>query len=355
MLQITLDMERLRNPYSGLGQYCWQLGKALAALPNTGIHFEYLVPPASEVAFGTAVHTRPVSSLEKWIPLQTKSALWHCTHQDAAYWPRGNKTPIVMTIHDLNFLERSDYSSLKKRFKLWQLQRRVNRCNGLVYISNFVKNWAHKHLNIPSNTMESVIYNGNNLPADVAPTQRTSWSEWAPFLFSIGIHPKKNYAALLPLLAQLPDYRWVIAGADSKGYRQVMEKQALALGISERLVFTGPVSEPEKKWLFEHCEALLFPSLSEGFGLPVIEAMSAGKPVFLSKSTSLPEIGGEEAFYFEDYVVENQHKTFIKGMETYKKDTSKAQRMKIWASRFDWQYTAKEYVAFYRSSLEIQT
>ena len=351
MLQITLDMERLRNPYSGLGQYCLQLGTALAALPDTGVHFEYLLPKASRFEFGAAVRTRHVSRLAQWIPVKTKAALWHCTHQDSAYWPRGKQTPVVMTIHDLNFLERADYSNLKKRFKLWQLQRKVNRCKGLVYISHFVKKWANAHLKIPAGVLERVIHNGNNLSDQTVPMQRPGWGEWPPFLFSIGIHPKKNYAALLPLLAQLPQHRWVIAGTDGKGYRQAMEAGAAALGASDRLVFTGPVDEPEKKWLFEHCEALLFPSLSEGFGRPVVEAMWAGKPVFLSKATSLPEIGGAEAFYFDDFSAENQYKTFVNGMETYKKDGLKAQRMKVWSEQFNWHDTAKAYLAFYQSAI----
>src|SRR5207344_2364333 len=61
------------------------------------------------------------------------------------------------------------------------------------------------------------------------------------------------------------------------------------------------VSDARKSWLYAHCKAFLFPSLTEGFGLPPLEAMHFGKPVFLSKLTSLPEVGGDAAAYFDDF------------------------------------------------------
>lgn len=339
-------MERLRNPYSGLGQYCLQLGKALAALPDAGVQFEYLMPPQSGFDFGSGVQARALSKKDRWLGFRTNADLWHCTHQDSAFWPRDRHIPVVMTIHDLNFLEREDYSPAKKRFKRWQLQRRVNRCKGLVYISRFTRQWVNQQLHIAPGIQQCVIYNGNNLSGE-AGIPRPEWAAWNPFLFSIGIHPKKNYAATLPLLAKLSEYQWVIAGTDSKGYRQSLEKQAAALGIDGQLLFTGPVSEPEKQWLYEHCAALLFPSLSEGFGLPVVEAMAVGKPVFLSKLTSLPEVGGPEAFYFDDFSVETQYITFKKGMEAYQNDPEKPNRLQAWAAQFDWNRTAMEYLNFY--------
>ncbi|HEY9046964.1 MAG TPA: glycosyltransferase, partial [Ohtaekwangia sp.] len=91
----------------------------------------------------------------------------------------------------------------------------------------------------------------------------------------------------------------------------------------------------------------IFPSLAEGFGLPVLEAMYYGKPVFLSKLTSLPEVGGEHAYYFDNFSPEHMREVFVKGMHHYETTHPEAM-IKAWALRFSWDNTAKEYLSLYR-------
>lgn len=352
MQKIVLEMERLRNPYSGLGQYCLQLGQAFAAQTAPAFQFAYLLPAELTGAFGEKATYRAIRKTHRWWPPCLNAALWHCTHQDSAYWPAGRKTAAAMTLHDLNFLERPDYSSFKKKIKLAALQRRVNRCKGIVYISEFVRGWAQRHLKIPLGTVERVICNGNNLSEKTTAASRPEWLDWEPFLFSIGIHPKKNYHVLLPLLQALGQYRWVIAGADGRGYRGELERQAIQLGVADSLIFTGPVTDAEKKWLFEQSLALLFPSLSEGFGLPVVEAMSCGKPVFLSDRTSLPEVGGAEAYYFTDFDPASVCEVFEKGMADFERNPEKQQRLKNHAQQFSWAEAAARYQQFYQNVIE---
>ncbi len=85
--------------------------------------------------------------------------------------------------------------------------------------------------------------------------------------------------------------------------------------------------------------------------MPVIEAMSLGKPVFLSRLTSLPEVGGTEAFYFDDFSAQNMRKTFEEGMANYLKNPEKAERIKEWAKQFTWENAAAEYLNLYRQVL----
>ena len=256
--------------------------------------------------------------------------------------------PVVLTIHDLNFLERADYSRWRKFVKLQRLQRKINRMKGLVYISSYVKSVVHGHLEIPGTVMETVIYNGVAVENQ---TEMTKPKTKTPYLFSIGLHPKKNYAAALVLLKYNPDLQWIIAGEDSKDYMTILQKKALELGVSDRLSFTGLVEESEKWTLYQNCTAFIFPSLSEGFGLPVLEAMSYGKPVFLSIKTSLPEIGGKEAYYFQNFEAEHICEVFEKGMQEFNNDSTKSERLKQYAAGFQWERAAKEYCAFYHEVL----
>ena len=103
--------------------------------------------------------------------------------------------------------------------------------------------------------------------------------------------------------------------------------------------------------LYENCEAFLFPSLTEGFGLPVIEAMSFGKPVFLSNSSSLPEIGGSEAFYWDSYEVDHMLSVFNHGMKA-KNDGEFAAKVKSWANHFTWEASASKYLNLYSRLLD---
>ncbi len=338
-------MERLRNLNVGLGQYCLQLGRALAQQPAAQAqHFECYAPKHLTGILGPAFSYRAARKWHKLTGVGTGASLWHCTHQDSAYWPASSKTPVLMTIHDLNFLERSDYGNWKKAQKTKQLQSKVNRCQGLVYISEFVKETAREHLRLPTGIQEKVILNG---VAVEFPTTMEAAATSEPYLFSIGLHPKKNYAVALPILKSNPDYKWIIAGADSKGYRAALEKEAASLGVRHQLSFSGAVTEAEKWQLYQDCTALIFPSLSEGFGLPVLEAMAFGKPVFLSDRTSLPEIGGEEAFYFKSFEPEHVQKIFSEGMNALKNDPQKPQRLKGHAAKFTWKNAAQDYLEFY--------
>ena len=126
--------------------------------------------------------------------------------------------------------------------------------------------------------------------------------------------------------------------------------QAQKFGVADRVKITGPISEEDKAWYYKNCEAFVFPSIAEGFGLPVIEAMHFGKPVFLSTHTSLPEIGGDAAFYFENFEPETMQNAFAKGMETFKTNNMQ-QKVIAHAMQFDWQETARQYLKLYDECL----
>jgi glycosyltransferase involved in cell wall biosynthesis len=369
MPTIALEMERLRNPYSGLGQYCLQLGHAFAAEQSAAnLGFACLVPTERKGEFGKEMVYKSVKPWHKIIGPSFGESLWHCMHQDSEYMPRSRKTPLAITIHDLNFLDRPDYSEAKKSRRMVTMQQKINRAKGLVYISEYVKEWVHQHLEVPTGTVESVIYNGGSFKSEVSgfkfqvsSTQsqlstvhrEPSTANRPPYLFSIGIHPKKNYHVLMPLLAAFKEYKWIIAGPDSRGYKGRIEQEAAKFGVADRIEFCGPVGDEAKLAYYQNCEALLFPSLSEGFGLPVVEAMSLGKPVFLSNRTSLPEIGGPEAYYFKDFEAQTLIETFEAGIKNYKEDPEKPQKMKAWAAQFTWEKAATQYLEFYQKLLTV--
>ncbi|HEX5743898.1 MAG TPA: glycosyltransferase family 1 protein, partial [Candidatus Saccharimonadales bacterium] len=113
--------------------------------------------------------------------------------------------------------------------------------------------------------------------------------------------PHKNLERLIEAFASLranhPKTMLVLAGRKDANYQRV-EDEAYVRGI-KNLYFPGYVTEGQLRWLYERCEAYVFPSLSEGFGLPGLEAMRHGAPVISSNATCLPEVYGDGAYYFD--------------------------------------------------------
>ncbi|MCK8491486.1 glycosyltransferase family 4 protein [Spirosoma sp. RP8] len=355
MPSLFIDAERLRDLNSGLGQVCLHLGHELVRQRPDSWNITFLVPKGQAGVFGDSVDYIEASWQRKlWIPPHPKVGrydVWHCLHQDSVYLPIRSK--LMLTIYDLNFLERADYSVEKKARKLARLQRKIDRATLLTAGSAYTASVVREHLRIPETLPFKVVYTGvavseQDVQPD-APQPAFLTGDDKPFFLFVGvIHPKKNVHTLLPLLEAFPDYRLVLAGPDRHPYAQHIREQAQKLGVADRLVMPGPVDEATKLWLYAHCDAFLFPSLSEGFGLPVAEAMTFGKPVFISDLTSLPEVGGKEAYYFENFEPESMAKLIHDGLHDFGQNPLRQERLRRRAASFSWPNVASEYWNLYK-------
>jgi glycosyltransferase involved in cell wall biosynthesis len=350
MKRIVFDCERMKYANTGLFTYCQQLGVQLSKQANPYHEdISFFTPASAEGIFGEKHHYITQKSLQKFLlPSLKNFDIWHSTYQSSQYLPFLNrKIRVVLTIHDLNFLYDEKKSAQKKEKYLRYIQKNIDRSAAIVTISEFGKNDVMQHCNV-ANVPIHVIHNGTNtLESPVL--HRNSYRPEQRFVFSIGvINRKKNFHVLLPLL-QNNDMELVIAGpADDPDYLHYMKDSARRLGVDEKLRMLGPITEAEKSWYYQNCYAFAFPSLSEGFGLPVAEAMSVGKPLFLSDKTALPEIGKDVAFYFSDFDEHYMQHVFISGMESYKKHRME-DRIKKRSSEFCWQKAASQYIDLYRS------
>ena len=108
------------------------------------------------------------------------------------------------------------------------------------------------------------------------------------------------------------------------------------------------MTNEERLWLYQNCAALAFPSKTEGFGLPVIEAMAFGRPVFVSPVTSLPEIGGNLAFYWNDHSPTEMANVVRKGFATFEADPTYSTQLQTWAAKFSWENAANSYLSLYQ-------
>lgn len=350
MPTLFIDAERLRDLNSGLGQVCLHLGHELVRQCPSDWQLTFLVPKGQVGVFGKSVDYVEASWMRKvWI--SDRYDVWHCLHQDSAYLPSRSK--LVLTVHDLNFLARTDYSTSKMAGKLAHLQRKIDRAAVVTGISNYTASVMREYLKFSTDRPIRVIYNGVSVdgPTELVDQPQPVFltgNDIPYFLFVGVIHPKKNVHTLLPLLEAFPDYQLVLAGPNGHSYAQHIREQGQKLGLADRLLMPGAVDEATKSWLYAHCEAFLFPSLAEGFGLPVAEAMAFGKPVFISNLTSLPEVGGKEAYYFDNFEPESMAQTIHDGLHDFGQNPLREQRLKKRAAGFSWPTVAGEYWKVYQ-------
>lgn len=350
MTNYLIDTERLRDPFSGLGQFCRHLGTELVRQQPADARLTFLVPPGQRGTFGPTVDYRISGPLAK-LGVTGRFDVWHSTHQDSTYGPfPGSRAKMVLTVHDLNFLQRADYTASRKAQKLAQLQRRVDRADVLTAISQFTADQLREQIQLPPDKPIHVIHNGVADLTALVPADRPAVVPDAigPFFLFLGvIHPKKNVQVLLPLLEAFPDWHLVLAGPDGHPFAQHLRAEADRLGIADRFWMPGAVDEPTKAWLYAHCGAFLFPSLAEGFGLPIVEAMQAGKPIFLANATSLPEIGGPDAYYFSELEPEPMAETIFDGLNDFAQNPFRAKRLIKRAAEFTWARAAAAYWQVY--------
>jgi len=349
MSNILVDLHRTGgNVYNGLYHFCWQLGKHLAMESRPDLHLHFYVPRAQRNLFGKNVDYVTQYSLHKFYqPGTNRFDVWHIATTLSWYRPFGSKTKNIYTIHDLNFLNEEEYEPAIRKKYLTLIQQRINRADHLTFISNFARQQSLECLKIDDKPYD-IIYNGCNLPGNVS--DEPIYLPQKPFLFSIGqLHSRKNFH-VLPALLVGNKYELVIAGMNDFPYTEKVLQEAKKHGVESRVKLIGPVSEEDKSWYYKNCEAFVFPSIGEGFGLPVIEAMYFGKPVFLSSFTSLPEIGGDVAYYFENFDPACMRQVFEKGMNDYHCKNPQQLIMER-AKSFSWKKAADEYLTVYRKFL----
>jgi glycosyltransferase involved in cell wall biosynthesis len=350
MRNYLVDLHRLRhNPYNGLYVFSCRLAEHLLEQPLHDEQFYYYLPKDKFDFFGNKPQYIEHKRSHKLFQAGTKKFdVWHLTTGISQYRPFNQKTKVVYTIHDVNFLVEEPGNSKRNKRTLRLMQHNADRADHIVGISKFALDFAGQHLDF-GKTPRSVIYNGytvNEFPGFDQPVYRPE----PPFLFSLSlVQPRKNFHVLPALLAN-NNYELVIAGLNHFDYANKIMEEARRWEVEDRVKLIGAIDEKSKYWYYRHCEAFMFPSVAEGFGFPPLEAMHFGKPVFLSGLTSLPEVGGEVAYYFDSFDPASMRSVFEKGMNDYH-NHDRAPAIKQQAAIFNWHKTAQEYLEIYRQLL----
>ncbi|MGC1176988.1 MAG: glycosyltransferase family 1 protein [Candidatus Saccharimonadales bacterium] len=168
--------------------------------------------------------------------------------------------------------------------------------------------------------------------------------------------PHKNLERLIEafelLKARHPDLKLVLAGKKDANYRRIEEN--IQKSAIKGVVLTDFVSEGQLRWLYEQCAAYVFPSLSEGFGLPGLEAMAHGAPVVSSNATCLPEVYGQAARYFDPLDVQNMADAIDEVLTDKNLRGNLVRRGRQQIKKYSWQQTAEQTLEVYDQVLDKQ-
>lgn len=225
-----------------------------------------------------------------------------------------SQVPTVMTTHDivpLHFPEQLPY--VVRNYLLYFLPRFLKRADVVLTVSEFVKQDILAHCPIPESKI-NVIYNGCRtgfvpLPELDKQQVRAQFSEGKPYFFYTGaIHPRKNIHRLIEAYDLFrknthADVKLILAGRFA--WKTGVVQEALERSPYRKDIhLLGYVPEADLTRLMASALALTYISLSEGFGLPMVEAMHAGTPVLAARATCLPEIAGDAALFVDPLQVE---------------------------------------------------
>lgn len=352
MKKVFLESHHLRNPYFGFGQFNLHLIRALSQIPQDRIRFIIHGGEAAELGKSNNLGIKRYFSFRRYPLLRIRSRydLWHALNQNTRIEPYA-RTPYLLTVHNITHIK--DPRNYTEQAVHQRFQEKLNRSDAITYISQYARDSTHRFFKVPS-VPEKVIYNGNPIEQILSLNGfRPVYLPERPFLFSIGeFTPRKNFGALIRMMPLLPHLDLIIAGKNTTGEAAELRELTRELGLEQRVHFPGKVSELEKQYLFQNCKAFVFPSLREGFGLPVIEAMKFEKPVFISNNTSLPEVGGSAAFLWDNYEPEEMSRVFREGMKTYSEnEPTYRKKLRERGDYFSWSRAAAQYLEVYESLL----
>lgn len=268
-------------------------------------------------------------------------------------------TQITFT-HDLTMLKYARRGRLPRwlhwlrmrgyRFLLWQAHRKAKK---ILVPTAYVRDTVAKY-HLFSSRKIVISSEAAEPPLDLREQPPATPPE--NFLLYVGTaFPHKNLRRFIKsfelLKPNYPQLKLVLVGKNEQYYRR-LKRWAKSQPFYEDLVFTGFVPDRELKWFYTHAQAYVFPSLSEGFGLPGLEAMAHGCPVISSDATCLPEVYGEAALYFDPYDVDDMAAKIGKALRQDGLRKKLIQEGHKQVRKYSWQRMAEQTLEVYSSVLE---
>ncbi len=368
-MRIGLDATPALRQGGGIGRYTRELLLALAH-QNPPHEFRILAASPNPIPFPlpplpSTFRVRRLPFHDVWLarlwhraglPLPVESFLgrldlYHAT--DFTLPPVRPGVPTVLTVHDLSFVRDPESADPGLRSYLTRVvPRSIHRATWVLADSLATRDDLIELYDMSPQKVE-VLYPGvdpafRRIEDTRAVRERYGLGE-SPFILSLGtLQPRKNLMRLIQAFAQLPQPELLLMLAGGKGWMyQEIFSEVSRLGLEGRVAFPGFVRDADLPALFSAASVFAYPSLYEGFGLPVLEAMACGTPVLTSKASCLPEVAGDAALLVDPLGVDE----IAGGLERILADGGLRQTLitngYTQSGRFRWEASARQLLATY--------
>lgn len=362
-MRIGLEVTAAVRQGAGIGRYVRELLRALAQL-DTANQYRLFYATPNPVPY--PLPSLPSNFSARHLPFHDiwLARLWHRAQLplpvetiigplDLYHAPDFVLPPVrarsLLTIHDLSFVRDPDSAAPGLRDYLnTVVPRSVQRATHIIAVSQATKADLIDFYHTPESKI-TVLYEG--VDSIFKPTPNPAIRDKynlgpTPYIFSIStIQPRKNYVRLIQALAALPDYNLVIAGGPGWLHEPIYA-EADKPGVKGRVKFIGFVPDSDLPALYSEAAAFAYPSLYEGFGLPLLEAMACGTPTLTSTTSCLPEVAGDAAILVDPLSIE----AIASGLQqTLAQRDSLIPKGLQRAAQFRWSDVARQLLSLYQT------
>ncbi|SFX33508.1 MULTISPECIES: glycosyltransferase family 1 protein [unclassified Pseudomonas] len=320
-MRIALNAQILRGPRTGIGHYVAELATALAREPDVQLSLFHGWGWSSQLPQATLPGYSRLAPLLRQVPGAYRARRWmeqrrfdqrRCEtidlYHEPSLWPLAFEGPTVMTLHDLTHLRHPD---TQPPARLREIERRldhaVQQAQLILTDSQFIADEAQRHFGLPTERFRvaplgvAARFHPRS-PETVDSVLKAHGLEAGRYFLCVGtLEPRKNLSLALRAHAGLPEsirqaFPLFIVGMSGWQHAQLNDelKKAMASG---HVCLAGYLPDEQVAHLLAGARALIFPSLYEGFGLPLLEAMASGIPVITTRCSAMPEVAGSAGNY----------------------------------------------------------
>jgi len=366
MTHYVLDARTATPHFPGIGRYVRNLARELVPLLAPAERLTVLVDPDHPVplpetgqAETLTVGASPFSLRQQWVVPSLLRELQASLYHSAYYlMPYRLRVPSVLTLYDLIPMLFPDQSSRRARWLFrWMTSLALRTSQHNIAISQSTHRDVLKHFAVPAGDITPIPLAadpmfGPQTAAQIAGFRRR-YGLPERFVLYVGSNkPHKNLVRLVEAWGQVapefPDHELAVAGAWIEVYSEPrVRAERLGLG-ADRIRWLGPVPDVDLPALYAAATLFVFPSLYEGFGLPVVEAMACGTPVACAEVPSLSEVVGDAALRFDPRDVDDMGTVIVQALSSRDLRAELSRRGLVRAAGFSWTRTAQETLSVYR-------
>lgn len=363
-MRIAVDAHALGRKLTGNETYVRNLLREYAALRLPHRFVGYVSSPDASSKVPESMETRIVSAnpfvrLGWQLTARVREDRPDILHVQYTA-PLGCPVPVVTTVHDVSFLERPEFFSPARALQLRiTVKRTVARAARIIAPSEFSRDRIARAYNLDPQRIE-VIHNGVDprfrpLPREQAARRVLQRYGFAfPYVLTVGdLQARKNQAGLVrafvDLLQAKPElpHHLVLVGKENWHGKEVRD-EVMRSGLRDRIHFTGFAAEEDLVDLYSACDVFAFPSLYEGFGLPILEAMACGRAVACSNTSAIPEVADSAAILF-DPTSKRSMTLALRDLLIDAELRARMERLGLQrAGKFSWRRAAEETLSVYR-------